>query len=919
MFRILAISKTWGLIGLLCLGMGAITQAQTSSGAINGVINDKLTGQLISGATIKLHPSNQFATTKENGEFNFSPLPFGVYQLSIAHMGYETIFIDEIQIQKDTLCHFAISLLPSTQQLQEVQVNVVRSRGSEIGILAEQQRSFQIQQKIGAQELSRKGLGDAAAAVSKISGVSNASDLRQLFVRGLGDRYNTTSYNGLPLPSNDPELKNIALDLFDTSIIEFINVDKTYQTSFAGDFGGAHIGIQAKELNQKQFFEISLSSNLNSQAIKYAQSFQIYSGGNMLGFSKYELPKDPFSKFNFAHSMNPSRNLDVLPIAFKVLGGRKFNLAGQGSLNLMGALKFDNAYQHYYGFQRAINAQEAKLLDLNQTDFGYVAQTTGLLNLQYVHPNKHEVSYHFLLVNNSKQQKDTYAGFIRDIAEDNNGLIQRGTHTQTQLFLHQLKGKIHIKENFDLQWGGSFSQVNNYMPDRIQNTFRYHNHADQYTLVQNTITDNHRYNQSLVENEYALRLLASHTLSEWNGWESQIQVGFQGGYKFRDFAAIQYNLRINGNYLTTPLVPHQVDDFFNQENFNQGKFQVESFAGGTPQSYGGEQFINAGFLNWRGNYHSKWFLDVGIRYENLVQHVDWRTQLDPAYKKNQLAKQALLPSLSANYKINDKQNFRIAMSKTYTLPQFKERALFVYEDIPDKKRGNPDLYPSDNYNLDLKWELFPKSTELISIGFFGKYIQNPINETTIASSSNDISYVNTGDYGTAVGLEWEIRKELYRFAAASNKLSLGVNGALMRTNQRLDAEKVAKETNLLLNLTNTESRFTGASDLLINADLTYQSQDFLNRDLMVALIYSYTSDYIYSLGVEGRGNLVNKGIGTVDAVMKFNLFRNVVLDLGLKNITNPTYKRVQQQGGKDIPVMQFNKGRFYSIGITIKK
>src|SRR5690606_26441178 len=107
MFRILAISKTWGLIGLLCLGMGAITQAQTSSGAINGVVNDKLTGQLISGATIKLHPSNQFATTKENGEFNFSLLPFGVYQLSIAHMGYETIFIDEIQIQKDTLCHFA--------------------------------------------------------------------------------------------------------------------------------------------------------------------------------------------------------------------------------------------------------------------------------------------------------------------------------------------------------------------------------------------------------------------------------------------------------------------------------------------------------------------------------------------------------------------------------------------------------------------------------------------------------------------------------------------------------------------------------------------------------------------------------------------------------------------------------------------
>jgi hypothetical protein len=50
-----------------------------------------------------------------------------------------------------------------------------------------------------------------------------------------------------------------------------------------------------------------------------------------------------------------------------------------------------------------------------------------------------------------------------------------------------------------------------------------------------------------------------------------------------------------------------------------------------------------------------------------------------------------------------------------------------------------DLYASDDYNLDLKWEMFPKSDELISVTAFGKYILNPMNEVTISSSSNDIS------------------------------------------------------------------------------------------------------------------------------------------------------------------------------------
>jgi hypothetical protein len=60
------------------------------------------------------------------------------------------------------------------------------------------------------------------------------------------------------------------------------------------------------------------------------------------------------------------------------------------------------------------------------------------------------------------------------------------------------------------------------------------------------------------------------------------------------------------------------------------------------------------------------------------------------------------------YELNSKQNLRLGLSKTYTLRNLKKERLF-YEEVLQVKVGNKDLYASDDYNLDLKWEMFPKA------------------------------------------------------------------------------------------------------------------------------------------------------------------------------------------------------------------
>ncbi|HBG53266.1 MAG TPA: TonB-dependent receptor, partial [Rikenellaceae bacterium] len=93
---------------------------------------------------------------------------------------------------------------------------------------------------------SRKGISSVAEGVKKIAGISLA-EAGQLFVRGLGDRYSSTTLNGLPVASPNPDNKLIPLDLFPSRLIRNITVNKVYNVSAYADYSGAHIDIGLKE------------------------------------------------------------------------------------------------------------------------------------------------------------------------------------------------------------------------------------------------------------------------------------------------------------------------------------------------------------------------------------------------------------------------------------------------------------------------------------------------------------------------------------------------------------------------------------------------------------------------------------------------------------------------------------------------
>ena len=137
---------------------------------------------------------------------------------------------------------------------------------SENILLMEQRQALLATQAVGARELSRKGIGDAQAAVAQVSGISRQEGVKNVFVRGLGDRYNVTLLNGFAIPSEDPQYKNIALEFFGTDIIQNISVNKVFSSSDYSDVGGASINIISKELVGDRALSLDLSGGVNSAA-----------------------------------------------------------------------------------------------------------------------------------------------------------------------------------------------------------------------------------------------------------------------------------------------------------------------------------------------------------------------------------------------------------------------------------------------------------------------------------------------------------------------------------------------------------------------------------------------------------------------------------------------------------------------------
>ena len=912
------------LITTLFSLMSLISVGQTT-GSIVGLLTDKeFNNEPLAFANVIIKGQNTGTTSDFDGLYALEDLPVGSYTIVYSFVGYETIEIDNIVVEEDKVTTVNVPMGASAATLEEVVITTTVRKESEVALLLEQKNAVTQKTAIGAQELSRKGVGDAATAVSKVTGISKQEEgSGNIFVRGLGDRYNVTTLNGLPLPSDDPSRKNINLSIFSTDIVENIGIDKTFNPEQYADFAGANINIDSKNAMANGIISVSLDSGFNTITQTQDQFYRT-DGPDNFGFYDINYPAFALNNYNFETSWDRRAADAPANLGLTIQGGDSFQIGEDTKLTVFGVGAHSNQYQYREGISRGgVEVSSVPNADFDYVNYQYSTNTTLMGDVGIKHKNLN-INYSGLLLNTSNEQQLENYGVIDkdDDASQGGGFIQRAVFTRTNLIVNQLHADYKVNDRININASGSYSFLQSAEPNRRQVTLVPQDLDEpdgpkSFEFV-SAASSNHRFYADLYEEEIASAFETSIKLfkNEEDEFDGNLSLGFSSRNKDVDFSATQFNFRINrGAGIVQPIVEniYDVDAYFNQDNLNAGLFRIETFRGSAdvanaldPQTYGGTQSIMAGYANFSYTFNPKFTMIVGLRGEQINQDIAWSTSLDPDGDSNSLDVFQLLPALSMKYTLTEDQNFKFAASKTYTLPQYKERAPFLFQEVNQDYFGNPFLTASTNYNIDAKWELFPSNSELLSVGLFAKIIQNPINTVTIQSAANDISWANTGDQATALGIEIESRKVLmsreteYADFTNTQKLTAGLNLAYMDTNQDLNGEKVFQEAGLSFDPTYSSTGITGASDLVANADISFYKDFKEHKNVLITLAANYFSDRIFALGNFGKGNIVEKGVPTLDFVAKSQITKQLSIGLSAKNLLNPSIERFQEAVDGDV-------------------
>lgn len=914
-------------------------------GVIKGQLLDKeMDNEPLSFASVFLKGTIIGTETDLDGNFMLS-VDSGDYILVFDFLGYKTLEVPVLVKSGETVIINRTLEAAEGVALEEVKLKANTSKQKESALLMDQRKAVTIDQKIGVEELSKKGVSNVATALTKTTGISKQQGSGAIFVRGLGDRYNVTTLNGLPLSSNNPSNKNIDLNIFSTDIIEFISIDKTFNPKNFGDFSGANVDISSKKYTGKGFFEIAIGSGINSEA-NSQDTFYLNDGPNTSGFYDIGVPSFPLNNYNFNTSWNRTESNAPINKSVSIKLGDSYKLGEETKLSVFGVASFDSGFKFNEGISRgSVNTSGVARRDYDFLRYAYETNTTAMGNLRLKH-KAHEIKYNALMINTSSQKQEEYSGIhdVFDYAPEGGAFLQRAVFDRTELFVHQLLGTHKLAQKIDINWGGAYNYVKSSTPNRRQYLLT----PDDWNIPEGpksfketlNDSDNHKLFLDIEEEELAANFSARYKFKKNadDDYLGKLTLGYSGRYKSVDFEATQFNFRINnsgGSAAVQPIISdiYDLDSYFNQDNFTNGLFDIRTFRGGLgtgidvllPQSYGGRQDIHAGFTTLEYAFSSKFTAIFGLRVEQINQTLNFNTSLTSGF--NELDQTEVLPSASFKYELNEQQNLKLALSKTYTLPQFKERAPFQYDETPTLSTiGNPALYSSTNYNFDLKWDFFPKSEEIISVGVFSRFINDPINKITINSASNDVSWVNSGDQATAFGAELELRKNFFvreldtEDKVLKTKLSGGLNISYLNTNQDLSQEKVINETSaagfpLSVDFSFSESALTGASELLLNADISYLKEYKEHKSIQGTLSFNYFSDRIFALATEaGRGNIMDSGIPTLDFILKAKLNKHLGIGLSAKNILNPTIKRTQEV--QDVIVSSFKVGSNIKLSLS---
>jgi len=809
------------------------------------------------------------------------------------------------------LCSLSVSAHAAEAEdeavLEEVVVSASRLKGTATAVLEERKQQAFVADIMGAEQISRSGDSDAAAALRRVTGLTLV-DGKFIYVRGLGERYSSTQLNGAAVPSPDPTRSVIPLDLFPSGIIESLSVQKSYSPSMPASFGGGNVDIRLKSIPDQFVFDVSgqLGYNTNNfdDGIEYNGGSDDWYG---VDDGTREIPDSIMAIYNSGQSLDDltpeqSRSLvldlnrDYDPQETTVNPNTKFTAtlgnsfeSGDWRYGFLSAVSYDNKYfvgEEYQGEDFRLGETSAAMTrgydKVSATEHN--VKVSGMINFGVEYNNAHRIDLSTLILRDTEDKIRDRLGIDENNNQSDNKRVRSYdvSYEERELIVNQIKG-MHTFDFLNyagFDWKYSNGRSNRYAPGNMQTRFIVTdaNEDGNYDLVNEIALTNAttaaRYTfQDLndeVEN-YGFNFTLPIML---DGVEIELKSGADYVSKERSASNRRFDINtraftdldLNGNELDTILS----DDAIANAELNLPILNDTTFAG---DDYRSAQKTDAYYFEADFFFNNKWRVTGGVRWEDFRQvsvPLDPFTGgLDPSIDYDDLGNLAfqeddIYGALAFTYVQDDETQWRLSYGETVVRPDLREISEATYIDPLTEYPvgGTPGLRTTQIKNYDFRWENYFDTGENFSVGLFYKDMIDPIESVqSPAQDGPPLVRIANAEDGYVAGVEFDYLKDFAFLGGFWQDVFMSGNVTLSDSEINLDRQAIVDQTGVSAAITNTKRRLTGHSKYVVNMQLGYDAPSGQHAS---TLIYNVFGERIIIPGIEGQEDWMEQPFHSLD-------------------------------------------------------
>ena len=215
------------------------------AGVVTGRVSDTGSGDFLPGANVFLEGTNYGASSDRAGNYSITGVPEGSYTLRVTYVGYSD-YSNSVTVGSDPV-NENVQLNVSYVAMDAVNVSGLAQ--GQAKALSLQRSAGNIKNIVSSEMIERFPDQNVADAIQRLPGVALETDHgegRYVQIRGAEAQLNTTTLNGIRIPSPEDTERIVSLDVIPSFLLGSIELSKAITPDMDGDAIGGSVNLITK-------------------------------------------------------------------------------------------------------------------------------------------------------------------------------------------------------------------------------------------------------------------------------------------------------------------------------------------------------------------------------------------------------------------------------------------------------------------------------------------------------------------------------------------------------------------------------------------------------------------------------------------------------------------------------------------------